>query len=169
MTRLLQHVVAATASEVRYQARDRSIIWDASALRPYAAVVPDVLIRRRHGTNAPVDAKYKLYDERRIGAADIYQCFLYASAYASFSIPRALLIYPGAGPGVSQTRLQLRVAPRPVLGEVLALGVPIAAAIAEARDRQSGPITQVIRDALGLLRPLETRVIARPEPTHSSS
>lgn len=163
VVRFVQHAVEATAGEVRYQARDRSIIWDVGTGRPYAAVIPDVLIRRRDGLIIPVDAKYKLYDERRIAPSDIYQCFLYASAYASLSTPRALLIYPGAGPGVSQIRLQLRVPPRPMLGEVLALGVPIAPAIAEARRRHSGPITQHVREAIGLLTASGTHAILAPE------
>ena len=35
-------------------------------------------MRRR----VPVDAKYKLYDERKLDPADVYQVFFYAYAYA---------------------------------------------------------------------------------------
>jgi hypothetical protein len=42
-----------------------------------------------------IDAKYKLYDERRLSSGDVYQSFLYAYAYGNtsgHSIPCALVV-----------------------------------------------------------------------------
>jgi 5-methylcytosine-specific restriction enzyme subunit McrC len=45
----------------------------------------------------PVDAKYKLYDQRTIDQGDVYQTFFYAFAYAGEEAEgpaRAVILYP---------------------------------------------------------------------------
>ena len=94
--------------------------------RSYGAVIPDLLIETSTW-RLPGDVKYKLYDERRLDPADIYQVFVYAYGFHhGLAMPTAFVIYPvaaGAGPAP-----RLRV--RNVLGaasarlEGLALDVP---------------------------------------------
>ena len=100
VTKLLVDAFAGTDVRVRPQARDRSLIWDARTGRPYATVIPDILLERTAPVlrRVPVDAKYKLYDERKIDQADIYQTFFYAWAYADPSLVKdapAFIVYPG--------------------------------------------------------------------------
>ena len=101
VTKLLTEAFACTDIRVRPQARDRTLIRDARTGRPYAAVIPDILLERMSGPplRIPVDAKYKLYDERKIDQGDIYQVFFYAWAYANQETEadaRAFILYPGS-------------------------------------------------------------------------
>lgn len=99
VTKLLTTVFADTDVRVRPQARDRTLIRDARTGRPYAAVIPDILLERL-SLRVPVDAKYKLYDHRKVDQGDIYQTFFYAWAYADphgTADAPAFILYPGAG------------------------------------------------------------------------
>jgi 5-methylcytosine-specific restriction enzyme subunit McrC len=78
--RLLDTLLAKADVRIHYQRADRSIILNASTGQPYARVVPDILVERiAAGTTArlAIDAKYKLYDERKLSSSDVYQSFLY--------------------------------------------------------------------------------------------
>lgn len=96
--RLVDTLVAKADVRVHYQRADRSIILNASTGQPYARVVPDILVERRADATIriAIDAKYKLYDERRLSSGDVYQSFLYAYAYGDTSgqtLPTALVVY----------------------------------------------------------------------------
>ena len=84
ITQVLMDAFRDSDVRVRAQRRDGTLITDARTGRPYAAIIPDILLES--GTapvrRVPVDAKYKLYDERKIDQGDIYQTFFYAWAYA---------------------------------------------------------------------------------------
>ena len=46
-----------------------------------------------------VDAKYKLYDQRKLDSGDVYQGFLYAYAFSGageLAVPTAVLLYPSS-------------------------------------------------------------------------
>src|SRR5207302_1038635 len=97
VTRLVQTAMVGEAINVVPQRRTSSLIINEATGGTYSRVIPDMLLtvdgtRRR----LPVDAKYKLYDNRTIDPADIYQVFLYAYAFQSHEvpIPGAMIIYP---------------------------------------------------------------------------
>ena len=74
---------------------------------PYAAVIPDILLERPASRSVarPVDAKYKLYDERKLDQGDIYQTFFYAWAYADTQMSRRSGVHPvPRGSGVTVDR-----------------------------------------------------------------
>lgn len=104
VTKLLVDAFRGTDVQVRAQPRDRSLLRDELTGRPYAAVIPDVLLERRDESGrrrVPVDAKYKLYDERKLEPADVYQTFFYAYAYARPAHldsvnARAFIVYPAS-------------------------------------------------------------------------
>jgi 5-methylcytosine-specific restriction enzyme subunit McrC len=107
VTRVLTSAFAGTDIRVRPQARDRTLIRDARTGKPYAAVIPDILLERNAGrmVRIPVDAKYKLYDDRKIDQGDIYQTFFYAWAYADPTDEAdapAFILYPGAAGSVGE-------------------------------------------------------------------
>ena len=121
MNELFELFVARLATEafeplgihVHAQRRDRSIVIDDSTGRGYSAIIPDLLLEARSRgitLRLPVDAKYKLYDQRKIYESDVYQMFFYAFAYAAETdrrhLPRAVILYPRAGDG---TDVALRV------------------------------------------------------------
>jgi len=161
--RLIQKVFQGGGYRVHYQRGDRSIILNASTNQPYARVVPDVLVEKV-GTvplaRVSVDAKYKLYDERKLGSGDVYQGFLYAYAFGPNSneaLPLAVLVYPSSTKTNQTLRLRIRSAQSLAAAEILALGLSIPDAIAEVTQGARGPATQALIDAIhqglvGLLR-----------------
>ena len=150
--RLLERLLPA-GYRLYYQRSDRSIIWNADDNRPYAAVIPDLLVQH-DGESArcvPLDAKYKLYDERKLSSDDIYQCFLYAYAYGGTgveSVPRAVLVYPSLGGSQEPLRLRVQSAQKVAGAEILALGIHIPTALKEARERRGGPGAATLLEAI---------------------
>jgi 5-methylcytosine-specific restriction enzyme subunit McrC len=98
-----------------------------------------------------VDAKYKLYDEKRLSTADIYQSFFYAYAYndAVGKQPSALLLYPSSGQRERLNFLQIRGQEWGVKAQLQALSISIPQAISEIKENILGPISQVILEAVG--------------------
>jgi len=129
------------------QRRDRSILWNADLGRPYKAIIPDLLIQHRNelGRVLPVDAKYKLYDERTISSGDIYQTFLYAYAYGqTHTLPTALLLYPASSTGGGQVRLHVRRTGGSTSAELLAVPIHIPTALKDARAGTVGTTGETV-------------------------
>jgi 5-methylcytosine-specific restriction enzyme subunit McrC len=141
ITRVLQDVFRDTDVRVRPQVRDSSLIRDARTGKPYAAVIPDILLES--GVNpvrqVPVDAKYKLYDQRKIDQGDIYQTFFYAWAYAdedSVTDAPAFILYPGAIDSMgAHLRAQARSAGRGASIRAVPVDVPALLGAIRARAR----------------------------------
>lgn len=151
--RLVERLLAGTGMRVHYQHKDRSIILNASTNEPYARVVPDVLVEASTGsaTRVAIDAKYKLYDERKLSSGDVYQSFLYAYAYgghAGRGLPAALLVYPSSTRSSRAIRLRVRSAQTLAAAEILALGLSIPDTLDEMTRRVSGPATGAVREAI---------------------
>jgi len=136
VTRLLMDASAGTGINVQAQHRDRRLIVEEPLQRPYAAVIPDILLetidaagRRR----VPVDAKYKLYDEGKLDPGDVYQTFFYAYAYArpidrGLDRVRAFILYPASGGG-SGTRLRVLQESGATTARIQAIPIDIPAAL----------------------------------------
>jgi 5-methylcytosine-specific restriction enzyme subunit McrC len=111
------------------------------ALQSDEPIIPDLVIepRKEPGKYLPVDAKYKLYDERTISSSDIYQTFLYAYAYGQTHVlPTALLLYPASAIGGGQVRLHVRRTSGSTSAELLTIPVHIPTALADAQLRKTG-------------------------------
>ena len=152
--RLVERLLGHGSWRVRYQHADTSILWNADTGRPYARVIPDLLVEDpAAGTRLTIDAKYKRYDERKLASGDIYQSFLYAYAYggpAAVRVPRAVLVYPAQTGSVSATRLRVRGPARVVAAEITAVGIPIPAALREASRGERGPVSHALLEALAV-------------------
>lgn len=139
VTRLLTDAFEGTDVRVRPQRRDRTLITDARTGRPYAAVIPDVLLERRglDKRQVPVDAKYKLYDDRKIDQSDIYQTFFYAWAYKGRDddIAPAFILYPGAAsaPGA---HLLAQARAGGAAAHIRAIPIDVPAALSAIRRRE---------------------------------
>lgn len=140
------------------QASHSSIIWNVTAHQTYARVRPDTIVESRDGplTRVAIDAKYKLYDQRPLDQSDIYQVFLYAYAMGvrgGQQVPAALIIYPASSSETNPVRLQIRPLDARLGAEIVALGVPIPAALDELSRGDAGPIlgflSDTIRELLG--------------------
>jgi len=106
VTQLVADTLGSLGIHVHAQRRDRSIVIDESTQRGYSAIIPDLLLEGRsegQTIRLPIDAKYKLYDQRKIDPGDVYQTFFYAFAYANESVgrrpARAVILYPRAKDG----------------------------------------------------------------------
>jgi 5-methylcytosine-specific restriction endonuclease McrBC regulatory subunit McrC len=84
--RLIEDLVASTGLRVEAQQPDRGALLDAAGNK-YRRVRPDLVVYRKDGPVAVIDAKYKDYwqsrdtagrPERRISNEDLYQLFFYA-------------------------------------------------------------------------------------------
>lgn len=141
--RVLEHIAKQRGLRVRYQRKDRSILWNEGTDRPYGSIIPDLLLDRPgHPGALAIDAKYKTYDAKRLSNDDLYQTFLYAFAYGSGSartMPQALLIYPASQQTPSETTVQIRGHGAQPLGSITALGLHIPTLLTEVRKSQSGP------------------------------
>lgn len=138
------------------QASHSSIIWNALAEKPYSRVVPDLLVERRdnHTMRVAIDAKYKLYDEKRLGSGDVYQAFLYAYAFGSHAdaaAPTSLLLYPATS-SQYQHHLQVRRLLSSRRAEIIAISIHIPDALEEVTSGTQRPIctglARVVADLL---------------------
>lgn len=140
--RWLTQLLTGDGFRVRRQPRDRTILWDANRGEPYTSVIPDLLVEMpgQPLRCLPVDAKYKLYDERSISPADIYQTFLYAFAYGQHHalLPTALMLYPASSGSAGAVRLHVRQSGGQASAELRGLGIHIPSALSEATTRQVG-------------------------------
>jgi 5-methylcytosine-specific restriction enzyme subunit McrC len=153
IARWLNQVLRGTEFRVIPQRRDQTILWDADLSRPYTSVIPDILIERQcaPGRYLPIDAKYKLYDERNISSSDIYQTFVYAFAYGEQQavLPTSLVLYPASAFDGAQTRIHVRHSGGSTTSaQIRAVPIHIPSALDEARRRENGPVTQKL---LGLI------------------
>lgn len=158
VTRLLRDALEPAGTRVLAQRRDRTIVENELTNRPYSAIIPDILLddRGSYGrVRLPVDAKYKLYDQRRVDPSDVYQAFFYAYAYhrihdAAHGVPAALLLYPSAKGG-THVALKVRRADGAATARIRVVGIDIPAAIRaiDARRLWSLPEVIEVRRAIG--------------------
>jgi len=106
----------------------------------------------RPGIFFPVDAKYKLYDDRNISPADIYQTFLYSFAYGAdhASLPSAMILYPASSPNAGNVRLHIRRTNGIASAEIRGLGIHVPSALAEATNKRPGALGKVLLDQIGV-------------------
>lgn len=153
--RLFEQTLDAGAYDIDYQRADRSIVWDADNNRPYSSVIPDLLVRSRRApfVTLAVDAKYKLYDRRKLSTADVYQSFLYAYAFGRArggreSVPSALIIYPSDAGAPKSVRLRIRRGDDLTGAEIRAVGISISECLNEIRGGGRGPSLNGLRRAV---------------------
>lgn len=118
------------------QERDGSVLWNKTEHRRFARIIPDVVVRKR-GAAKPrlaLDAKYKLYAERKIDTGDVYQAFMY-SYTAGIDPAEAVLVFPTSAGERSWQTIAVR-RPDGIDGAyVHALGLPLVAMLdAGVRD-----------------------------------
>jgi 5-methylcytosine-specific restriction enzyme subunit McrC len=159
--RVVERALRGTACRVHYQTSVPSVIWDANANRPYARAVPDLTVSSagpppRH---LPLDAKYKLYDDRSLDLGDVYQAFLYAYAYRPRhgAAPTAVLVYPSETAASRPTRLRIRTETGPPEAEITALGLPIHSLLDEFAAGSSGCVLSELRTLLTTMLGLRVR------------
>ncbi|MFF8838939.1 McrC family protein [Streptomyces sp. NPDC015130] len=155
VTRLVEWGAAGSGLLVSPQAGRRGVLVDERAGRDHGEVRPDLLVSgRRDGEvfRLPVDVKYKLYDERKLSPADLYQAFLYARTLGSRpggEPPVCVLLHPGDRPA-GRVRVAVRELGGPVAGRVRAVPVDLRAVLGElAGPGPSRAATRLFTELLG--------------------
>lgn len=163
VTRLVTDALRPDNIRVHAQRRDRSIVKHDITNRTYSAIIPDLLLegrRRGHLIRLPVDAKYKLYDSRKLNEADVYQAFFYAFAYAAETdrrhLARAVILYPRSGDG-TDAALRVETHMGSTTARIQAFGVDIDAALDAI---STGIVTADTVPAIGRLRRVLLDVVA---------
>jgi 5-methylcytosine-specific restriction enzyme subunit McrC len=155
--RLISGLLTGSPYQVSYQRADRSIIWNANTNLPYSRVIPDLLVRAKETPSGclAIDAKYKLYDERKISPADVYQSFLYAYAYQQGGqgghvgvLPISMIVYPSSLQAIGSVRLRIQSAKKLAAAEILAMGIFIPDLLDEIRGISPPSATKVMREAI---------------------
>jgi 5-methylcytosine-specific restriction enzyme subunit McrC len=143
--RYLREILRKNGLTIAYQRHDRSIIWDIFRNRSYSQVIPDFLISSGNYTKRlAVDAKYKIYDERKVDPGDIAQIFLYAYAYDQSSQPTAVLIYPTEEKSEKRASMMIRQTNHSDGARIHVLGLNIPEALAEIRAKKLGSSAALI-------------------------
>jgi len=130
ITRLLSEALVGTDLQVAPKERFKTAIIDSVTSRPYATIVPDLVVTQRHSdgrpeTRTPIDIKYKLYDNFTLSTADIYQAFTYALALSGGGVDaRAGIIYPGARTAITN-RLDINPSASPTPARITAASLGI--------------------------------------------
>ncbi len=73
----------------------RSVIRRVGDRKTYSSIIPDIVLSDGNEL-VPFDCKYKLYENKKLSTADVYQAFLYAYALGDTARPRAGIIYPAS-------------------------------------------------------------------------
>lgn len=152
--RLVDRLLLGTPLKVCYQYGDRSIIVNALTNQGYSRVIPDVVVESDNADTAvriAIDAKYKLYDEKKLGSGDIYQSFLYAYAYGTsyeHALPTAIIVYPASTQTTRSLKLRVQGKQGLFAAEILALGISIPEALEEVKRPERGPATRVLVEAI---------------------
>jgi 5-methylcytosine-specific restriction enzyme subunit McrC len=162
VARLVGDALEPLGVHVHSQRRDPSIILDEGTGKRYAAIIPDLLLETRGSSvpiRLPVDAKYKLYDQRAIDQADVYQTFFYAFAYAADEADgrpaRAVILYPRDRDG-SDVSLRVDTHVGRTSARIQAFGLDVEAALQIVKR---GRPTIVNVPALGRLYRIHREVV----------
>jgi 5-methylcytosine-specific restriction enzyme subunit McrC len=158
VTRWLGRLLGTRGYRVTPQRQDRSVIWDAIAGQPYTHVRPDLMIEclAASGHFLPVDAKYKLYGEKGICPEDVYQSFVYAFAYSPATrppLPCSVLVYPSLDQAPERIHLHVRRSGGPAGAELVAVGIDLISALAEAERGIAGETGRAIVDLVAAKLP----------------
>lgn len=147
----LVQVLSKSDLTVAYQRHDRSIIWDIFRNRSYSQVIPDFLVSISDSSKRlAVDAKYKIYDDRKVDPGDIAQIFLYAYAYDHSLQPTALLIYPTEDKSDRRASMMIRQVNQPNGARIHVLGLNIPEALAEVQAKKNGSSADLIINVINL-------------------
>lgn len=135
VSRLVSDAFSGSTVRVRVQRRDRSVIVHEDTGRSYGTVIPDLLLEEPGQWRLPGDAKYKLYDRRRLDPTDIYQVFLYAYAFHhGLPVPTGFLVYPAQAPAGPAPRLRVQNLLGAASARIVGWPVDVPASLAAIRS-----------------------------------
>ena len=156
--KVINHFIEKKKFRVQYQRKDRSIIWNAITSRPYSSIIPDIMVESRWldpVLRIPIDAKYKLYDTRKISPSDIYQCFMYAYAYEDESkqiSPHAFLVYPASEKDFNPSHLKIQHRSQKTEAHIFAFPISIPTILLNIKTGKTTiPFTDFVQEKFEVL------------------
>jgi 5-methylcytosine-specific restriction enzyme subunit McrC len=147
--RLIDEALADSPDEVVVaHQRFRAVVRDEDTGRTYSAIDPDLIIKQSvSGGITPIDAKYKLYERRKLSASDIYQTFLYAYALGHGDPPRAGIVFPATADLVGPA-LSVKPLTGPTAARITGIGLDIPFALAALEDGRRSTLLAKVREAV---------------------
>jgi 5-methylcytosine-specific restriction enzyme subunit McrC len=136
---------------VKYQKQNPMVIWDYYQQRSYKKIIPDFIIENLNSGLSPmvIDAKYKLYDRKKVSSTDIYQSFLYAFVYGEdYHSTNALIVYPTNNQADDQKILQLKNLKGSVGANIRIFGFHIPSALKEMEANEKGVMSELLINSL---------------------
>lgn len=155
VTRLVEDALADSPLQMSAQQSFGAVVVDESTGRTYSTIRPDlVIVDIRSGQTVPVDIKYKLYEDKKLGTEDIYQLFTYAFALGGTESTRnAGLIYAAtsavAGPAL-QIKPQAAVSGAHIRGAGLDVPVILDGLSGETFPSLLGTVRAMVHDIAAL-------------------
>lgn len=139
VTRLVEDALVDSPLQVSAQHSFGAVVLDESTGRTYSTIRPDlVIVDSKSGRKVPVDIKYKLYADKKLGTGDIYQLFTYAFALGGRESTRnAGLIY-AASTGVTGPALRIKPQAGVTGAHIRGAGLDVPAIL----DRLSGTASE---------------------------
>lgn len=127
-----------------------SIIWNTTNRKSFKSVRPDITIREKGaaGLQMVIDAKYKLYDEKRVQNSDIFQLFLYAMAYTSSdkdTKPCSVLMYPSSDSRPNVREIEIRNINKAGFADVILISLNIPSILSEIGNKNTGDYSIAVR------------------------
>ena len=111
--------------QVSPHTRLKTVIRNDDTGHTHTTIDPDLIIEHRPtGVRVPLDVKYKLYNDKKLAAGDIYQTFLYAFALGRGELHRAGIIFPATSI-ISGPTLSVRQLDGPTSARIAVLGLDI--------------------------------------------
>jgi 5-methylcytosine-specific restriction enzyme subunit McrC len=139
---VVKQMMTGVRCRIHTQHHDGSVLRDGTTGRSYTTVIPDVFIESREPTarSLAIDAKYKLYDDRRIDRGDLYQAFVYAHAFGveEGRLRRTVLVYPASDDTLSRETIRVHERAGAASAEVHAVGLPVMPILAELNGGPGG-------------------------------
>lgn len=111
----------------------QSVIRRLDNNRTYSSIIPDILLSDGEQL-VPFDCKYKLYENKKISTADVYQTFMYAYALGDTANPRAGIIYPSSSPGI-KPRLGVSRIDGPAQAEISGIAIDLVEILHSRSDK----------------------------------
>ncbi|GLX03044.1 hypothetical protein [Microtetraspora sp. NBRC 16547] len=158
-TRLLSEAFHGTGVAVRAQQPLCGAVRHGDG-RSYTTITPDIQLVQGHGPGAwrrSVDAKYKLYTDRKIKPEDLYQSFSYAHALSASHVattPTAYIVFASDRELPSDHVVLRRFDGSPV-ARITAVGLNLPGILGALGGPGLSPMLRTLRDQFGGIYPLQ--------------
>ena len=168
VTRLVKDSLDGSRLRVVAQSGFGSIIIDDATNNTYSEVRPDlVVVDTESGDRTPVDIKYKLYDAKKLGTADIYQLFTYAYAIGSGEHPRQAGLIYASTTSITGPALRIKAAAGSTGARIYGAGIDVPGILDALGALDPAPVYAKIRSVIQQVTGLTSPATHPAAPSHA--